>query len=262
LLALDTRLQRRVVLKQPLGPWLADPTYRKQFLQEARLAARIQHPNVVTVYEVLTEEEPPLLVLEYVDGSNLETELRARGRLPPQEAVRVALEVLAGLERIHAEGIVHRDLKPANILLAADGTAKVTDFGVAQAPREAALAATVMSGGGQPGTLAYMSPEQVRGEDVDARTDLYALAAVLVECLTGAHYAAGWEDEFELRKRILTTPPALDHEGIPAGLAPVLAQALAKRPDERPADARAMARAMRKAVPELARRAAARTTAP
>jgi hypothetical protein len=252
-LAYDTRLDRRVVLKQPLSPWVLDPQGRKQFLAEAKLAGRIQHPNVVTVYEVLPDEEPPVLVMEYVDGASLDRELRARGKLPAEEATRIALEVLAALERIHAEGIVHRDLKPGNILLARDGTAKVTDFGVAKPPPGVSFAVTALSQGGQPGTLAYMAPEQVQDGDVDARADLYAVGAVLFECLAGKHYLGGTGDILELRRRILTARPKVADPAIPPGLRGFLARALAKEPGERFPSARAMAIGLREALGEKPR---------
>jgi len=177
-LARDLARDRLVVLKQPLGLWAPDDPRRERVLREARIAGKLRHPNVVAVERVLTDQDPPVLVMEHVDGESLAERL-ARGSLNEAEATRLALDVLAGLGCIHAAGIVHRDIKPGNILLARDGTAKVTDFGVAHDPAAGELTLT----GFQPGSPAYMSPEQARGEPVDARSDLYSLGVVLREAL-------------------------------------------------------------------------------
>lgn len=232
-LARDTSLDRRVVLKEPTGPWLFDDEGRDLFVREAKIAARISHPNVVQVYEVLRDRDPPALVLEYVDGGSLQDRVE-EAPLEPEQALEVIEDVLAGLARIHDEGIIHRDIKPGNILMATDGTAKLTDFGVAHPPDDVQLKATLATGGSQPGTVAYMSPEQVQGEALDERSDLYAVGAVLYYALTGDHYLGiAGVSEVEARRRIREERPALDDDRIPPRIRSVLEEALAKEPEER-----------------------------
>ena len=189
-LAHDTLLDRPVAIKELIVTPQTDEAAFKRFLQEARAAGGLNHPNVVTVYALKVVQATVYLVMEYLAGGSLRTMLEQRGPLPVEEAVRIAADICAGLAAAHAQGIVHRDIKPENILLAADGRAKVGDFGIAHVPRGAtgtqlsALTAT----GFQPGTLLYMSPEQVKGRAVDGRSDVYQVGALLYEMLTGRHY--------------------------------------------------------------------------
>lgn len=251
LLAHDGVLDRDVVLKQPLAPWLLDREGREEFMREARILAKVQHPNVVALHEVVTENELPVLVLEYVRGGSLEALLRRR-RMTPEEATRLAVDVLAGLARIHRDGIVHRDVKPANILLGEDGTAKLTDFGIAFPPRDPtdAAAGTRRATARQPGSLAYMSPEQASSRTPDERTDVYSLGVVLYEALTGRHYLdlAG-RTEFEVRKLIIEAPPRLPDARVPGPLDRVIGRALAKDPRDRFASAERMAAALASGTP-------------
>lgn len=249
LLAHDKVLDRAVVLKQPLAPWLFDEAGRKLFLQEARLAARIQHPNVVTLYEVLPEGETPSLVLEYVPGGNLREVLLRERRLGLDRAVQLALGVLAGVARIHQAGILHRDLKPANILINAEGVAKITDFGVAKPPTEPGRTATNVGGEFQPGTLLYMSPEQVRGVEPDKRSDLFAVGAVLYQMLTGRSYL-DFSDlpAYRIRDMIMRDAPRLPADGIPGPFVGVLRKGLAKEPDKRFQSAEEMSRSIESAL--------------
>lgn len=260
LLAHDSVLDRKVVLKQPLVPWMLDGAGRQLFLGEARMAARVRHPNVVTIYEVLPDQEPPTLVLEYVGGGSLREVLR-KGALPVAEGVRTVLDILAGLEAIHGGGILHRDLKPANILLAADGLAKVTDFGVARPP-DALQATLPLVMGQQAGSIAYMSPEQARGASMDERSDLYSVGCILYEVLTGRHYL-GLRSESEERalQMVQSAHPRLHRPEIPASLRPILERALAKNPRRRFANAPGMAHELRRALTGEHRKLAAATSA-
>lgn len=133
----DAKLGRKVVVKRLHPHWRLDPKVRAGFLREARIAGQLNHPNIVTVHDI--DEAGDAIVMEYVEGGNLEERLR-RGPLPAPEALRIADEVLRGLERVHAEGIYHRDLKPANILLTKDGQAKIADFGIAHVPAAGTVA--------------------------------------------------------------------------------------------------------------------------
>jgi serine/threonine protein kinase len=177
-LAHDVELDRAVAVKVLAESLAGDEPFRRRFLREARMAARLSHPNVVAVYDAgEAEDGRPYIVMEYVDGSTLE----GRGPMPPPEAVGLAVQACQGLAHAHAAGLVHRDVKPHNLLLRTDGTLKVADFGIARAAEATALTqvGTVL------GTAAYLAPEQATGGEVTPATDVYALGAVLYELLTG-----------------------------------------------------------------------------
>lgn len=235
---------RKVVVKRLLPHWRPDPKVRASFLREGRLAMRVDHPHIVKVFEV--DEAEDAIVMEYVEGGSLADKLR-QGPLPPREAVRILDEVLQGLARVHGEGIVHRDLKPANILLTRDGSAKVSDFGIAHIP---AATMRLSASGAQPGTLLYMAPEQVRNEPPDAATDLYAAAAVLHEMLTGEHYLRGPAlNEYDLRRAIVEREVKV--AGVPRPLAAVIEKGLAKSRERRYRDAEEMRAALWEAKRQL-----------
>lgn len=224
----DRARDRLVVLKEPLERWQLEPTAREAVLREARLAAKVRHPNVVAVEEVVAGKGSPVIVMEYMEGGSLADLLRARGALPWPEARALALDMLRGVEAVHAGGIVHRDLKPSNILLSSEGVAKVADFGIAVAKGTSgktiimdAAASTIA------GTLHYMSPEARAGAEPDRRADVYGCAAILHEMLYGAPPG--------LRS------PVVVRKDLPAGLPSVLTRGLAERPEARHASARAFA---------------------
>jgi serine/threonine protein kinase len=174
--ALDRELSRPVAFKaiRP-GRTRALEKLAKPLKEEAEAAARLNHPNVVTLHDSGVHEGTPYLIMELLRGETLAARLR-RGPLLPAEALRIAVEVARGLEAAHAAGVLHRDLKPGNVFLTDQGSVKLVDFGLASIMGRAALAA---------GTPAYMAPEQLRGEAEDARTDVYGAAAVLHESLSG-----------------------------------------------------------------------------
>jgi serine/threonine-protein kinase len=177
-LAYDEELHRQVAIKLLAEHLAGDADFRKRFLREARLAARLSHPNVVSVYDAgEAEDGRPFIVMEYVPGTTF-VEL---GQIAPGEAVELTTQACRGLAHAHAAGLVHRDVKPQNLLLRDDGTVKVADFGIALAAETTALTqvGTVL------GTAAYLSPEQALGEQVTAAADVYSLGAVLYELLTG-----------------------------------------------------------------------------
>ncbi|MGQ0536815.1 MAG: serine/threonine-protein kinase [Methanobacteriota archaeon] len=228
-LARDRVRDRLVVLKEPLGPWQTDEAVREAILREARLAARVRHPNIVRVEEVAEHDGLPVLVMEHVEGGSLGDVLRARGRLPTGEAVPLLLDVLRGLHAVHAAGIVHRDVKPSNILVDLSGRAKLADFGIADRGGDGK---TRMSPGTSPaGTLSYMAPELLSGTvQGDVRTDLHAAAAVLYECLHGAPPGSRWVKD--------AAPP------LAAGVQAILQKGLDPDPTRRFASARAFAEAL------------------
>ncbi|HVL88017.1 MAG TPA: serine/threonine-protein kinase [Candidatus Thermoplasmatota archaeon] len=242
----DTQLGRKVVVKQLHPQWRAIPKMRAAFLREARVAGSVNHPNVVIVHDV--DEENDAIIMEFVEGGSLAERVQ-KGPLGAPEALRVADEILAGLERVHEEGIFHRDLKPANILFARDGRAKVADFGIAHSPN--VNVTTLSSTGHQPGTPLYMAPEQLRNEPADARTDLYAVAALLHLMATGKHYLGQPpRDYYELRTAVLEGEPTLDPSLAP-GIAAVVRKGLAKRREDRFPSAADMRAAVRDALLRL-----------
>jgi serine/threonine-protein kinase len=174
-------LDRRVVLKALRRELAEDDRNDERFLREARAAASVHHQNVVAVYDCFSWRGERYIAQEFVDGGNLATVMQTVGRVPPRIAALVALEIARGLEEIHACGIVHRDLKPSNLLVGRAGEAKIADFGIAFDARAPALTRT----GHTVGTPSYMSPEQLAGDRVDPRSDLFALGVVAYEMLTG-----------------------------------------------------------------------------
>ncbi len=186
-LARDTALGRLVAIKELYPRAAAQASTFKRFVQEARTAGNLNHPNIVTVYAFRTRQPNAYLVMEYIPGGSLRDRLKREGRLPLDVAVRFAGEVCSALAAVHAKGIVHRDIKPENILLTDDGHVKVSDFGIAHVPPDAGGASLTQTGF-QPGTLAYMSPEQLRGEDLTPTSDVYQVAVTLYEMVMARHY--------------------------------------------------------------------------
>jgi serine/threonine-protein kinase len=179
-LAHDEMLDRQVAVKV-LESLAGDGDCRRRFLREARLAAGLAHPNVVTVFDSGEHDGAPYIVMEYVEGGSLADLIARRGRLPADEVVALGRQACAGLQHAHEHGLVHRDVKPQNLLIRADGTLKVTDFGIAFSTE----ATRITTDGTILGTAAYLAPEQVNGDDVDGAVDVYGLGAVLYEALTG-----------------------------------------------------------------------------
>jgi len=249
MLARDTVLDRHVVLKQPLGAWLVDASSRRAFLREARLLARLRHPNVVVLYEVITDDEAPVLVLEYAEGGSLAHALRELGRMPRSDAVAIVLAALEGLAYLHAQGVLHGDLKPSNILLDARNIPKITDFGIAQARRMDDRDVTRDPSRDPAGTIAYMSPERLRGAPMDQRSDVFAMGAVAFEVLTGNVYHDG-TDQGE-RTLIRRSAP----RGLSRPMERFLRMALAADPARRFANAGEMLDAFQDIVPPQVRRA-------
>ena len=180
--ATDRVLERQVAVKVLSPSDAQDPLFVERFRREARAAARLNHPNIVAVFDSGSDADQPYLVMEYVPGQSLAQLLHRQGRLVPRQAVELAIQVCAALAAAHAQGLVHRDIKPANVLISPDGQVKVTDFGIVKAS-----AATTLTGTGTVlGTPAYLSPEQAQGHPVDARSDLYGLGCVLYELVCGS----------------------------------------------------------------------------
>ncbi len=185
-LADDTRLGRRVALKILPPEMAADPERMQRFVQEARLASALTHPNVATIYEIGQDKNLWFLAMEYVEGRPLSERLR-QGPLKTPEIVAIGMETADALDDAHSKGIVHRDIKPANLMLTSRGHVKILDFGLAKqaAPSNTQETQLMTSLGVVMGTVAYMSPEQALGREVDARTDIFSLGIVLYEMATG-----------------------------------------------------------------------------
>ncbi|HVU75148.1 MAG TPA: protein kinase, partial [Mycobacteriales bacterium] len=181
--ALDRRLDRHVAVKVMHAHLADDPDFVARFHREARAAARITHPNVVAVYDQGQDAGHVFLVMELVSGRTLRALLREHGTLPPERALALLEPIAAALAAAHAQGIVHRDVKPENVLLGDDGRVLVADFGLARAIETSPLTQTT---GLMLGTVAYLSPEQVRTGNADARSDVYAAGVTLYEMVTGA----------------------------------------------------------------------------
>ena len=248
--AFDERLGRRVAVKVLSERLKADRAFVERFEREARLQARVAHPNLVTIYDA----SDGFLVMEYVEGTTLDRHLASRGRLPWEEARRLLDGVLSAVAALHAAGLVDRDLKPANVLMDAEGRPKVMDFGLAKGASEAALTQDGMI----LGTPEYMSPEQAKGDVVGPATDVYALGALAYEMLSGRPPFRGAGTAAVLRMQCEARPEAL--LPLAPGLGPDAAawvhRALVKAPSARFRDAGEMLRAL----PPAASRDDARTT--
>jgi serine/threonine-protein kinase len=209
---------------------------KARFVEEARTLAKLEHPNIVGLFNFVEAEGRLHLVMQYVQGKTFEQVIAERGRMPWQEAVVIILGVLEALVYAHARGVVHRDIKPSNVLVRPDGTVKVMDFGIAKITSSTRLTAT----GQTMGTVRYMSPEQVRGKELDGRSDIYSLGVTLYEALCGVTPFDG-ESHFEIMQKHLITPvPPLSDHGVevPKQLETVVLHALQKTLEQRYADAR------------------------
>jgi serine/threonine protein kinase len=183
----DRMLDRQVAIKQLLPDKVKDERRVKRFVQEAQIAAALEHPNVVTIYGLRIEDQQFYMILEYLPDGSLQELIDRQGKLSVAHAVKLISGICEGLAKLHSKGIVHRDVKAENILLTADGRPKITDFGVAHVP-QAAGGLGLTQAGFQPGTLIFSSPEQYRGEKLDARSDVYQVGELLYYTLTGEHY--------------------------------------------------------------------------
>ncbi|MBI1893589.1 MAG: protein kinase [Candidatus Rokubacteria bacterium] len=247
--ARDPQLDRIVAIKtlrRDLGlPPEQYAELKRRFYQEATAAGRLNHPNLVSVYDVVEVDGVPYMVMEYLEGRTLADLIASEGPLRPRQATHLVSQVCSALEYAHAHGVVHRDIKPGNILVGADGVAKVSDFGIARIS-----GSTVTRTGVMVGTPAYMSPEQLSGRGVDGRSDLFSLGVALYEALTGVNPFQA-DDLAALLYRVVHVdpPPARQRNPkVPPALDAVMARVLAKVPDQRYPNARAFAEALAQAV--------------
>jgi eukaryotic-like serine/threonine-protein kinase len=245
---LDPTLNRRVAIKTIRTTTLDEATakhYSMRFQREVRAVARLNHPNIVQVYDFGAEGDLAYIVMEYIQGKELKDAFDAGQKFELKVVLRLMVEVLDALDFAHEAGIIHRDVKPANVMLDAGGRAKLTDFGVARvtdpdAEAEATRAGTMI------GTPAYMSPEQIQGQAIDRRTDVFSAGVLFYQLVTGKKPFEG--QQWTLAKKIIQDDPVWPSQiaQVPPGIDDVVARALAKAPEQRYPSARAFADALRR----------------
>jgi len=251
--ALDPKLHRKVAIKTILISQLDEETakdFSMRFVREAHAVARLNHPNIVQVYDFGEEGDMAYLVMEFIRGDELKSTLSTGRQFDRKECVRIMCELLDALEFAHEAGVVHRDIKPANVMLDSQGRAKLTDFGVARVTDSDRTHAERTQAGTVVGTPAYMSPEQIQGQRIDRRTDIFSAGVILYQFLTGQKPFTG-EGAWTVAKKIIQEDPPMP-SSINMALSPefdrVVAKALAKNPDQRFATAREFSQALKRAA--------------
>ena len=228
----DTVLGRPVAVKILAPQFADDPSFVDRFRREAQAAARLNHPNLVSVYDTGSDDGVHFIVMEYVEGKTLADYLAGGGRIMPQRAIEIAEAVSQALTAAHAQGVIHRDIKPGNIMITPSGDVKVADFGIA---RVIAGAETVAQTAAVLGTAAYLSPEQAQGQPVDQRSDLYSLGCVLYEMVAGRPPFTGDSPVAVASKQVLEqpVPPSKLNSDVSPQLEAVIMRTLAKNPANR-----------------------------
>ena len=253
--ALDTRLRRTVAIKFLLGRDIADPAHRRRFLQEARAASALNHPNIVVIYDIAQHDGVDFLTMEHVSGQTLKESIPAGG-MPVDAVAQLGSQIASALTAAHAAGIVHRDIKPANIMVTPDQQAKVLDFGLAKvalydAQEGTQTAVEVTAPGTVMGTVAYMSPEQTRGEHVDGSSDVFSLGCVLYQAATGRLPFRGASTLAIMHEIATGTPdaPSTLRSDLPIDFDRLIAECLDKNPKQRPEAAQVAADLKRLGAP-------------
>ncbi len=251
--ALDPKLHRKVAIKTILISQLDEETakdFSMRFVREAHAVARLNHPNIVQVYDFGEEGDIAYLVMEFIRGDELKSTLSTGGQFDRKECVRIMSELLDALDFAHEAGVIHRDIKPANVMLDSQGRTKLTDFGVARVTDSDRTHAERTQAGTVVGTPAYMSPEQLQGLPIDRRTDVFSAGVILYQFLTGQKPFTG-EGAWTVQKKIVQDDPPAP-SSINVALSPefdrVVAKALAKDPNQRFATAREFSQALRRAA--------------
>ncbi|MCM2251611.1 MAG: serine/threonine protein kinase [Ramlibacter sp.] len=246
----DPNLERRVAIKTVKVENLSEEAateYEVRFRTEARSAARLQHPNIVSVYDSDRDGDIAFLVMEYIQGEDLKHYLDKGSRYSLEQSLKMIRDLLSALDYAHKQGVVHRDIKPANLLIEPGGRVKLTDFGVARIQNSGEATRTQ---GSMVGTLKYMSPEQVQGQKTDARADLFSVGVVLYQLLTDKRPFDG-DNDFSIIHQIIghtPPPPSTFNSRLPSAIDAVVARALAKDREQRFASARDFAAALQSAI--------------
>ena len=230
--ATDLALERSVALKV-ITPELADdPDFRRRFTTESKVAASLDHPNVISIFQAGEHEGVMFLVMRYVEGHDLRSLIAEQGPIPPERAARIAVQIAAALDAAHEAGLVHRDVKPANVLVTPGGHVYLTDFGLT---KRVARGEDTTRTGTLLGTLNYVAPEQIRGGEIGPHTDVYALGAVLFQLLTGGVPFPLDTEEGKLWAHLSEPPPLASSvcEAVPEAFDDVVRRAMSKRPEDR-----------------------------
>jgi eukaryotic-like serine/threonine-protein kinase len=239
----DLRLNRVVAIKILHPHHAADLNFRKRFIHEAQSAANLRHPSIVDIYDEGEEDRQHYIVMEFVDGSDLKSMILRYKQLPVQQVLQISAAIADGLDAAHQLGMVHRDVKPQNILVTHDGTAKITDFGIAKSSLSTAQTDTGVTFG----TADYISPEQARGQPATAQSDIYALGVTVYEALTGQLPFTGDTAVAVALQHVGSKPPPIrrHNPNVSAALEQLVMRALSKNPAERPTTARDFANLLR-----------------
>src|SRR5712691_3094717 len=251
--ALDPKLHRKVAIKTILISQLDEETskdFSMRFVREAHAVARLNHPNIVQVYDFGEEGDVAYLVMEFIRGNELKSTLTTGRPFDRKECVRIMCELLDALDFAHEAGVVHRDIKPANVMLDSQGRTKLTDFGVARVTDADRTNAERTQAGTMVGTPAYMSPEQIQGQRIDRRTDIFSAGIILYQFLTGQKPFTG-EGAWTVAKKIIQEDPPMPstiNVAVSLEFDRVVAKALAKNPDQRFATAREFSQALKRAA--------------
>lgn len=240
-------LRRYVAIKVMLSSWLNDREFVQRFQQEAIVAANLNHPNIVTIYEVTQQEGHFFIAMEYVEGQSLEELILSEGRLDMERVIHILSQVADALDYAHKRKFVHRDIKPANILITPEDKVVISDFGIAKALEGSGATAKLTSAGTVVGSPAYMSPEQIIGQNIDYRTDLYSLGIVTYEMLSG-HAPFDGSTTALLYAQVNTSPPSVAQltPDLPSHVEPCLMRMLVKQPQQRYPTATAFVEALEK----------------
>lgn len=244
--ARDTTLNRAVAIKALKPAMVQDPAFMARFQHEAQAVANLKHPNIVTIYELGENQGAQYIVMEFLEGASLDKVLATDAPLPLDRAADILAQIASALDYAHGKGLIHRDVKPSNIIIAPDGHATITDFGLVKDT----LGSTAMTSGQIIGTPEYMTPEQVQDEPVDARTDVYALGIVLFEMLTGQVPFKAKTAYATLYKQVNEPPPSIRslRGDLPPAIEDVMNNALAKQPDARYQTTGALSEAVQRAI--------------
>ena len=246
--ASDTMLGRDVALKMLHGTLVSQPQFLERFKKEARVLAQLLHPNIAVIYNFIGQDDHHFMVMEYVEGNNLDNLVRKHKYLPPALVVPVFLQMLEGLHHAHKKGIYHRDIKPANLMLTPDATVKLMDFGIAKIAGEQRMTQVNRV----VGTIEYMAPELIEGKDPSIASDIYAAGVTMYEMLTGKLPFEGNTD-FTLMQDILKKKPvSVDklNASVPSALSAIVMKTLEKKPDNRYPNAKAFQLALAQAFPQ------------